>query len=82
MQDKIAIVGTGANGSCIAADLTVAGFGTTLIDQWPEHVDAMRQKGLKIILPERDIETKVNAYHLCNLCELNIIFDYIFIVDS
>jgi 2-dehydropantoate 2-reductase len=35
---KIAIIGTGANGSCIAADLTNAGLDVTLIDQWPEHV--------------------------------------------
>ena len=48
---KIGIVGTGANGSCIAADLTRAGLDVSLIDQWPEHVNAMRQSGITIVMP-------------------------------
>ena len=35
---KIAILGTGANGSCAAADITSAGYDVELFDQWPEHV--------------------------------------------
>ena len=38
---KIAVLGTGANGSCVAADLTNAGLDVVLIDQWPEHVEAI-----------------------------------------
>ena len=52
MSDKkIAIVGTGANGSCAAADLVSAGYDVTLIDQWPEHVEKMKADGLKITMP-------------------------------
>ncbi len=37
MSKKIAVVGTGANGSCISADLIKADLDVTMIDQWPEH---------------------------------------------
>jgi len=77
---KIGIVGTGANGSCIAADLTRAGLDVSLIDQWPEHVNAMRQSGITIVMPEETINTKVKAYNLCDVCTFNKKFDVIFIV--
>jgi len=77
---KIGIVGTGANGSCIAADLTQAGLDVSLIDQWPEHVEKMRQSGLTVVMPEETINTKVKAYHLCDVCTFNEKFDVIFIV--
>ena len=35
MNKKIAILGTGANGSCVAADLTNAGLDVVLIDHGP-----------------------------------------------
>ena len=38
MSQKIVVLGAGANGSCIAANLIDAGRDVTLIDQWPEHV--------------------------------------------
>ena len=41
MSPKIAVLGTGANGSCIAASLIEAGRDVVLIDQWPAHVEAM-----------------------------------------
>ena len=52
MSQKIAVFGTGANGSCIAASLIDAGLDVVLIDQWPAHVEAMRAKGLTIAMPE------------------------------
>ena len=42
MSQKVAVFGTGANGSCIAASLIDAGLDVVLIDQWPAHVEAMR----------------------------------------
>ncbi|MGB0573618.1 MAG: ketopantoate reductase family protein [Hyphomicrobiales bacterium] len=77
---KIGVVGTGANGSCIAADLSQAGLDVSLIDQWPEHVETMRKCGLTIVMPEETINTKVKAYHLCDVCTFNEKFDVIFIV--
>ena len=52
---KIAVLGTGANGSCTAADLTRTGHDVTLFDQWPEHVEVMRERGLTINMPEDHI---------------------------
>ena len=45
MSQKIAVLGTGANGAAIGADLTRAGLDVVLIDQWPENVAAMRERG-------------------------------------
>ncbi len=80
MDKKIAVLGTGANGSCTAADLTKAGYDVTLIDQWPAHVEAMRANGLKINLPDRELHVQVRAYHLCDVCTLNKMFDIVFLV--
>ncbi|MDG2034133.1 MAG: 2-dehydropantoate 2-reductase [Rhodospirillales bacterium] len=83
MKDtKIALLGTGANGSCTAADLTRTGHDVTLVDQWPEHVETMREKGLTINMPEEDIEVAVNAHHLCDLASLNETFDYVFLMPK
>ena len=81
MGKKIAVLGTGANGSCIAADLTNAGLDVVLIDQWPEHVEAMRADGLHITLKQGgEINAKVRAHHLCDLASMNQMFDVVFLV--
>ncbi len=40
MGRKIAVLGAGAIGSSIAADLTQAGLDVTVIDQWPARKTA------------------------------------------
>ncbi len=45
MTKRIAVLGSGANGASIGADLTAAGLDVTLIEQWPAHVEAMRRPG-------------------------------------
>jgi 2-dehydropantoate 2-reductase len=77
MSQKIAVFGTGANGSCIAANLVDAGLDVVLIDQWPAHVEAMRANGLRITMPETELHVAVRAYHLCELCTLNETFDIV-----
>ena len=79
---KIAVLGTGANGSCTAADLTRTGHDVTLFDQWPEHVETMRSKGLTINMPDEDVHVEVNAHHLCDLASLNETFDYVFLMPK
>jgi len=76
---KIAIVGTGANGASIGADLTVAGLDVTFIEQWPAHVEAMREHGLRVELPGRVISTPVHALHLCEVATLRDPFDLVLI---
>jgi 2-dehydropantoate 2-reductase len=82
MNKKIAVLGTGANGSCVAADLTNAGLDVVLIDQWPAHVEAMREKGLHITLRQGEIHATVRAYHLCDLASMNQTFDVVLLMTK
>lgn len=77
MSRKIAILGAGANGASIGADLTRAGLDVVLIDQWPEHVAAMRRRGVRIEMPQSTIETAVRAYNLCDVCTFREKFDIV-----
>jgi 2-dehydropantoate 2-reductase len=79
MQKKIAVLGTGANGSCISADLVRSGHDVTLIDQWPAHVEEMRKTGLRIALPDEALHVPVDAHHICDLCALGRQFDVVFL---
>ena len=58
---KIAIVGTGAMGSLYAALLASAGHEIWAIDRWREHVEAMRQKGLRLEGASGERTVKLNA---------------------
>jgi 2-dehydropantoate 2-reductase len=80
MGKTIAVLGTGANGSCIAADLTRKGHDVVLIDQWPQHVETMRAEGLRIAMPDEEIHVAVRAHHLCDVCTLNRTFDVVLLV--
>ena len=77
---KIAVVGTGAQGASIGADLVLAGLDVTFIEQWPEHVIAMREHGITVNMPTRSINAKVRALHLCQVAELRERFDVVFLV--
>src|SRR3954468_11755610 len=74
---KIAVLGTGANGSCIAASLIEAGLDVTMIDQWPAHVETMRASGLTIAMPDREQHVKGSAHPLCDVCTLQEPFDVV-----
>ncbi len=80
MDKKIAVLGTGANGASIAADLTNAGLDVVLIEQWPAHVEAMRENGVRIEMPEETVTTQVRAYHLCEVCTFDEKFDAILLL--
>ncbi|HEX7834897.1 MAG TPA: 2-dehydropantoate 2-reductase, partial [Pseudolysinimonas sp.] len=74
---KIAVLGSGANGASIGADLTAAGVDVTLIEQWPAHVEAMRASGLTIEMPERSIHVEPRTLHLCEVATLRERFDVV-----
>jgi 2-dehydropantoate 2-reductase len=77
---KIAVLGTGANGASIAADIAEAGHDVVLIDQWPAHVEAMRRQGLRIEMPDKTLQLSVQAFHLCDVCTFKEQFDVILLV--
>ncbi|NND50458.1 MAG: NAD(P)-binding protein, partial [Rhizobiales bacterium] len=81
MSKKIAVLGTGANGSCTAADLTRNGHDVVLIDQWPAHVEAMRESGIRVEMPEEVVHVPdVRAFHLCDVATFNEQFDIVLLM--
>lgn len=77
MSKRIAVLGTGANGASIAADLTRAGLDVTLIEQWPAHVEAMRERGITVNTPGESRVTPVEVLHLCEVATLTEPFDVV-----
>jgi 2-dehydropantoate 2-reductase len=75
MSKRIVVLGTGAIGSSVGADLTDAGHDVTMIDQWPAHVEKMRADGLRITMPDLDLHLEVDAHHVCDLASLKRTFD-------
>ena len=57
---KIAIVGCGAMGTILGAYLTQKGCPVEMVDNYKAHVDAMNEKGAKVI-GNADFTVKVNA---------------------
>ncbi len=58
---KIAVVGTGAMGSVYAGLLADAGHEVWAVDRWQEHVDAIRQRGLRVEGASGDRVVRVRA---------------------
>ena len=79
MTKKIAVLGAGAIGSSVGADLTDAKYDVTIIDQWPQQVDAMKVDGLHIEMTDLDLKIPVQACHLCELASLKSEFDIVFL---
>jgi len=79
---RIAILGSGAQGSGVGADMIRAGLDVTFIEQWPAHVEAMRARGVEVRLPEQTYVTPVNVHHLCEVAELRERFDLVFLVTK
>ena len=58
---RVAIVGTGAMGSVYAALMADAGHEVWAVDQWAEHVAAMRERGLRVEGASGDRTVRLNA---------------------
>ena len=79
-EKRIAVVGIGANGAAIAADMTNAGFDVTCIEQWPAHVEAIRERGVEVRSPGGDSKTTMlRVHHLCEVAELRGSFDLLYL---
>jgi len=67
MNKRIAVVGTGALGGYVGGYLAHHGEDVTLIDMWPEHIEAIRARGLELdgVTPEEKFAvTKAKTMHL------------------
>ncbi len=76
---RIAVVGTGANGAALGADMIRAGLDVTFIEQWPAHVEKMRADGVAVTTADGTTITPVTVHHLCEVAELRTRFDIVFV---
>jgi 2-dehydropantoate 2-reductase len=76
-RPRIAVLGAGANGASVGADLITAGHDVTLIEQWPAHVEAMRAEGVHVLSPDGDLHVRPHVIHLCEVAELTQPFDVV-----
>lgn len=79
---RVAVLGTGANGSVIGADLANAGVDVTFIDQWPANVEAIREHGIRVQHGHEGeiVTTRVPVHHLCEVAEMRRPFDVVLLL--
>jgi len=73
MAKRIAVVGAGALGGYVGGSLAHLGHDVTLIDPWPEHVEAIRSRGLELdgVTPEeRFVVRNMEILHLTQVQSL------------
>jgi 2-dehydropantoate 2-reductase len=73
MSKRIAIVGTGALGGYVGGYLAHTGHDVTLIDIWPENIEAIRSRGLQLdgVTDEEKITvTSAKTMHLSEVQSL------------
>jgi 2-dehydropantoate 2-reductase len=72
-KHRIAIIGAGAVGAYAGAHMAQAGEDVTFVDMWPENVEAMRTRGLRVThlkdVPEFTVPVK--AIHLTELQQVS-----------
>ena len=76
---RIGIVGAGAIGCVVGGLLTKAGRDVTLLDQWPEHVEAMKREGLRLSGTCGEHRIPVRALHLHEAQTIEAPFDAAFV---
>ena len=73
---RIGIIGAGAIGGVVGGMLTRAGYQVTLFDHWVEHINEMKQNGLRLSGPLiGDIRVPVDARHLYEAQAISEPFD-------
>ena len=73
MGKRIAMIGTGALGGYVGGYLAHHGHDVTLIDMWPENIEAIRARGLELdgVTDEEKITvTRVRTMHVTELQSL------------
>src|SRR3712207_4767762 len=66
MRPRLAFVGAGAVGGYVGGHMHRLGHDVTLIDPWPEHVEAIRARGLQLsgLEPDENVTVPVPILHL------------------
>jgi 2-dehydropantoate 2-reductase len=76
---RIGIIGAGAIGGIVGGLLTRAGRDVTLIDPWPEHVEAMKRVGLRLSGTCGEHLVAVRALHVHELQQVEEPYDAVFV---
>jgi 2-dehydropantoate 2-reductase len=73
MKKRIAIIGAGAVGCYLGGNLARTGNDVTLIDPWPEHIETIRARGLKLsgMTDEETHTVSVPTMHLTEVQSLS-----------
>jgi 2-dehydropantoate 2-reductase len=72
MDKRIVVVGAGAIGGYTGGNLAHNGFDVTLVDPWPEHIEAIRRDGLALegITPDEFVLARPKTLHLTEIQHL------------
>lgn len=70
MVKRLGFVGAGAMGSFVGGMLARAHHDVTLIDAWPEHIKAIKEKGLRITGTHGRNTVGLNALHIHEMHKL------------
>jgi len=76
---RIGIIGAGAIGCVVGGLLTKAGHDVTLVDQWPEHIEIMKQRGLRLSGTCGEHTIPVKALHIHELQGVATPFEAVFV---
>src|SRR3989304_7434150 len=76
---RLLFMGAGAIGSYLGGFLARAGHDVTLIDMWPEHVEAISKNGIAVAGPHEPFVAHPKAVHLHEAQRLEPDFDVVFI---
>jgi 2-dehydropantoate 2-reductase len=76
---RIGIIGAGAIGCVVGGLLTKAGHDVTLVDQWPEHIETMKQRGLRLSGTCGEYTIPVKALHIHELQGVATPFEAVFV---
>ncbi len=64
MGKRMVFVGAGAVGAYVGGHIARSGEDVTLIDPWPDHIEAIKNNGLQLSGTQGEHSVKVNALHL------------------
>lgn len=79
MTTRLLFIGAGAIGSYLGGFLARAGHDVTLVDPWPEQVEAVRARGISVTGPHEPFEARPNAIHVHEAQRLGADFDIVVI---
>src|SRR5262250_3125272 len=79
MSSRILFLGGGAIGSYLGAFLSRSGHDVTIVDMWPEHVEAIRARGISVTGPHEPFVAQPTALHVHEAQRLAASFDIAFV---